>query len=148
MSLSVAGVWQVGVWDQTVWGEGVWREGAYTPSVTNKSGAGQKPKRETAPKKFKNLKVEKLLEDLMAERNALEKTEKVVGYGYIEVDQKIQKKIEAITVELLAAMERVEAKTRAEISYQKYIYKVIRDLEKKYKQAMEDELIAILLLSL
>ena len=149
MSLSVAGVWQVGVWDQTVWADGVWREGAYTPPVaTNKSGGGQAKILRKPPKKYKNKKIESLLEALMAERNALEKTEKVVGYGYIQVDEKIEKKVEAIKIELLAAMERVEAKTRAEIAYQKYIYKVIRDLEKKYKQAMEDELIAILLLSL
>jgi len=149
MSLSVAGVWAVGVWDQTVWGEGVWREGEYTPPVvTNKDGAGQSQKLKKPPKKYKNKKIEALLESLMAERNALEKTEKVVGHGYIQVDHKQERKVEAIKIELLAAMERIEATTRIEIAYQKYIYDLIKDLEKKYKQAIEDELIAILLLSL
>ncbi len=117
--------------------------------LRNKDGAGSKPLKERkVPKKFKSKKLENLIEALMAERNAVKRSEKVIGYGYIQIDEVRQRKVENLTIELKAVLENLAATTKFEIAYQNYIYKIIRDLEQKYKQAMEDELIAILLLML
>jgi len=113
---------------------------------TRSGGRAKQPKK--IPKKFKNPKIERLLAQLMAEREAVEETEQVIMHGYVQIDQAHLKRVEALKAELLAAVQKIEAKTRLEIAYQKYIYEVTTSIEKKYKQAMEDELIAILLLSL
>lgn len=137
MSLSRVGVWAVGVWDQTVWADGVWYEGVV---------AGRQPKKkDVAPKKYKNKRIDKLIEDLIAERLASH-----IEHGdvFIPGDQFVsnQAKIDEIERELAALVSSIKKKTVDQIAYQTYVMEVIQK-QKNLAQQVEDELVAILLLA-
>lgn len=120
---------------------------AAPPAQVNKDGAKTRKKR--APKKYKDPILEQLIKDLLELRNrhAVFDADEVTYEEQLDIVLLEQERAEKIKVEILARIELIKAKTKAEIAYKEYIYKLIQDIQEKRNQLLEDELISILLLA-
>lgn len=116
---------------------------------TNKDGAGQRKRKRIAPKKFRDPKLEQLIKDLVALRNryTVFDADETPYEEQLEIIVSEQEKAEKLKAEILTRIELIKARTAVEIAYRDYVLSLIRDIQEKRNQLLEDELISILLLA-